>query len=293
MPIGLAYALMRDKYDEEILGRKQNVLHLGADNPFTSMLDSVARVGTFGIFGEIPNSIINVDTVREVSVDSRVFLVNTMLSVKNALSTWVRQGTADYSTVYRPLLQALGGSGYLQYADSINTALGLDNQESRVAARISVNNYLRTTGRELKMDVRTGRGMQALPNPIKPYVGQMVTAALANDAAAFREAYRAAKLEAKAEKKANPEDYVQRSFAAYHPLRLVFRTEPTEAEYQKLLRNLDDNGRVAVSTAIRLINGYSEQIGVKATVGREPRKPAVVKPLTPPTLSEIRKRAGY
>ncbi len=51
--------------------------------------------------------------------------------------------------------------------------MSLDNQEARVVKRISVNNYLRVAGRQMDLDVRTGRGMTAIPNPIKPYVGQM------------------------------------------------------------------------------------------------------------------------
>ncbi len=92
--------------------------------------------------------------------------------------------------------------------------------------------------------------------------------AYANDAMGFREAYRNALVEAREEKKPDPADYVKRSFSAYHPLKMTFRTEPTEFEYQKLLASLTDDGRAAVSTAVRLFNGYAGQLGCKPDYGR-------------------------
>jgi hypothetical protein len=59
--------------------------------------------------------------------------------------------------------------------------LSIDDTEARVSNRISVNNYLRVAGRELDLNVRTFGGMlqnQTTPNPIKPFVGQMVLAAI-------------------------------------------------------------------------------------------------------------------
>jgi hypothetical protein len=292
LPIGLAYAFMRDEYDEEILGKKQNVLRIGTDNAFLAILDSTARVGTFGLFGEIPNNILNVQTQREFSLDNRIFFVNSMLNFMRAVSTWVRQeGVADWQTVYRPLLQSLGGSGYLQYADGLNNLLGLDNAEARVTKRIGVSNYLRTTGRGLNLDVRSASGMKSMPTPIKPYIRQMELAAYANDAVAFREAYMAALKAAREEKKPDPADYVRRSFSAYHPLRMVFRTEPSEAEYQKLLMAMTEDGREAVATAVRLFNSYAEQIGATGTFGRKTEAGAFKLP-QPPSLEELRRRAA-
>lgn len=172
----------------------------------------------------------------------------------------MRQGNADWATVGRPRFQALGGSGYLSYADILNNALGLDNSEARTSNRISVNNYLRVTGRELDMDVRSARGAgAAMPNPIKPFIGQMVMAAYANDAQGFAQARRAAIMEAMSEgrKREDAEDYAKRSYSSYHPLRVVFKTEPSQPEYLKILNSMDDNGRTSVATAVRMFNSIS------------------------------------
>jgi hypothetical protein len=190
VPVGLAVAWFRDRYDEELLNKKSNRQDpLGS---FTGMVDGLAWVGTFGVWGDIANSFLNRDTQRPFSVDNRVYFVSSLLSAKSALQNWYEQGSADYSTVYRPLLASLGGSGYLQYAQIMNNAMSLDNQEARVTARINATNYLRTVGRELNMDVRVSAGGEVLSTPMRPPMGQMVLAAYANDAVGFREAWREA-----------------------------------------------------------------------------------------------------
>jgi hypothetical protein len=299
LPIALAYALMRDWYDEEIIGRKGNVRDLttikDAPDAFLTMLDNTTRVGTFGVLGEVPNKWFNYDSQREVSLDNRIFFVSSALSLEKALMNWVRQGNADWATVGRPMTQALGGSGYLQYAGILNNALGTDNAEARVSNRISVNNYLRVGGRELGLDVRAARNTgEGAPNPVKPLIGQMVLAAYANDSADFRRAWREAIAVAAQNGRSQDEarDYVQRSFSSYHPLRTVFKTEPSENEYRRLLAAMNDNGRTTVATSINLFNHYGEQVKNSKGVGIAPNKGAAQKPKSKLTLEELRKRAA-
>ena len=241
-----------------------------------------------GIFGDVLTSVLNQDVNRGVSVDSRVFFVSSALNAMSAVGSLFRQGSADYATVYRPLLQSLGGNGYLQYADILNHTLGLDNAESRVVARINVGNYLRTAGRALEMDVRSSRGQTVLSNPMRPLIGQMAMAAYANDHEAFRDARMAAIRIAKEDKEEDPADFVARKFEGYHPLRSIFKTEPSEDEVMKLLREMDGDGRATVMTAVRMFNAYSEQIGAKPTTGR-PSKLVNLPKLK--SLSEVRSRA--
>ncbi len=287
VPLALAFAWLRDEYDEEVQGKKANVMGYGEGNGLLVTLDRLGRVGSFGVLGDLANSALNQDTNREFSVDSRVFFVSSLISATKAVGTMVRQGDATYATVYRPLMAALGGTGYLQYAGIFNHAMALDNAEARVNARISVNNYLRAVGRELNMDVRGGRSMSSQPTPTKPWLGEMLLAAYANDATGFRDAYRRALDEAREEKKPDPEDYIARAFSGMHPLKLVFKTEPSEDEYMRLLRTLDDDGRTAVSSAVRLFNGYAEQIGGKGSVGKAKKSTAKAF-----SLDDVRRRAA-
>ena len=278
LPAALAYALMRDLYDEYVMKRKANVRDLGSVNntkdAFMTALDNFSRVGTMGIAGEVLNQSINYDSARPVSLDSRIFAVSTALNFKKAVDTlWFQGGATDWATTYRQFISALGGSGYLQYADTINGLLGLDNQEARYARRVSVNNYLRAAGRELELDVRKTNGsVTGMPSKQKMYVGQMVMSALANDASGFNHAYTQAKAAAKEEGSDNPADTIKRSFSAYHPMRIVFQTQPSDSEYQRMLGAMSDQGRASVAEAMRLYDYYASRLGIQPQRGRKESK---------------------
>lgn len=267
MGVSIAWSMLRDEYDEEILGKKANVIGFG-ERPFLAVIDRMARVGQLGIAGDFINSFVNVDTNRPFSVDSRVFAINSLKSAVGALVTWYRQGEGTYASVWRPLAASLGGSGYLQNAQIINNLLGFDNPESRIAARINASNYLRAAGRELNLDVQTGRGMTAVPNKVSPWITEMVLAAYANDPIGFTRSFERAKQAAREEGKPDPTDYVKKAFTYRHPLRAVFRTPPTESGYQQLLRIMDEDGRRDVSQAVRLFNYYGSTIGVREYEGK-------------------------
>lgn len=285
IPIGLAFAMLRDEYDERVLVKKANVLGLGEGNNAMAVIDMLDRAGTFGIGGNFANSMINQDINREFSLDSRVFFASSLLNTGRALSNWVRQGEATWNTVYRPLVSGLGGSGFLQNADIINNAMSLDNAESRAVARISVNNYLRAVGRTLELDVRVGRGQRVISNSVKPWVSEMLLAAYQNDMAGFAEAYRNAVTAAREAGNQDPADHVKRSYSGIHPLRVVYQTMPSEQEYRKILNALPANGREAVQEAIYRYNRFGERIGIKPSFGREEKAPTL-------NLPSIRSRAA-
>lgn len=277
LPISLAYAFLRDEYEEEVLKKKQNVMPLRADATLpAAILDATSRLGMLGIVGEIPNSIVNQSTQREMSIDSRVFAVSSALALKNAIATAYNQGTVTYQSVVRPMMQAFGGSGYLQNFDAINGLAGLDNVESRLAKRINVGNQLRVAGRVNDMEIRGGRGMVTTANPVKPHAVNMALAAYANDSMAFRQAYQKALQAAiKHFPEEDPYTKVASAFESQHPLKSIFATRPTTAEYQKLLRSLGDDA-AEVSAAIRNLNAYGAQVltkrggsGIKPFYGTE------------------------
>lgn len=277
LPISLAYAMLRDEYEEEVLKKKQNVMPLRADATLpAAILDATSRLGMLGIVGEIPNSIANQSTQREVSVDSRVFAVSSALSLMRAISTAYNQGTVTYQSVVRPMMQAVGGSGYLQNFDAINGLAGLDNVESRLAKRVNVGNQLRVAGRMNDMEIRGGKGMATTANPVKPHVVNMALAAYANDSMAFRQAYQKALQAAiKTFPDSDPYEKVASAFESQHPLKSIFATRPTTADYQKMLRSLGDEAS-EVSAAIRNLNAYGAQVltkrggsGIKPFYGTE------------------------
>lgn len=265
IPISIAFALLREEYDEKILGKKPNVREFGGDDNILAAIEKLARVGTFGIVGDAANSFLNVDTNREFSVDSRVFAISSFLNTSRALSTLIKQGEGTYATVYRPLLQSLGGSGYLQYADALINATGVDVAEGRVVARINVQNYLRSAGRAEEMDVRVGRGMASVPTPTKPWVREMEMSAYANDPKDFVRAHENAIQAAMkmGRDREEAEKYIRQAFMSYHPLRVVFKTKPDEVDYAKLLSAMSDRGQQSVREAIRLFDYYGERLEIR------------------------------
>lgn len=283
LPISLAYAFVRDEYEEEVLKKKQNVLPIRADETLPlAVMDSAARLGVLGIFGEIPNAIFNQSTAREVSIDSRIFAVNSALSLMRTVGTLYNQGgTVTYQSITRPLVQAVGGSGYLQNFDAINGLAGLDNVESRLSKRINVGNHLRVAGRINELEVRSSKGMVTTSNAVKPHVVNMALAAYANDPAAFRQSYQKALAAAVRQYPGeDPYEKVANSFEAQHPLKSIFSTRPTKTEYQKMLRSLGDESR-EVQIAIGNLNAYGQQVltkrggsGIKPFVGTDEPKRA-------------------
>jgi Serine/Threonine/Tyrosine Kinase found in polyvalent proteins len=318
LPIGMAVSWLRNKFDEDVLGRKMNISDLGnihdVKSGLLTALDNASRIGTFGFIGEGANYFLNDDNVRPITLDNRIFFANTLQNLFNTSRSLYHQtvpqlfagnyegalNTAtDYQTVVRPLFQALGGNGLLQNLGALNHILALDDAEARVSNRISVNNYLRVAGRELNMDVRTFGGMlqnQSTPNPIKPFVGQMVLAAYANDHEAFQAAMKKAVSEAKAEGM-KPDEAMKKVVAEYeaqNPMKIVFKTLPTEAEYHKLIAQLPDNGKQSVQQAVKLFEHYGTQIGATASVLKK-EKPDTSFALNPPrsrmTFGDMRSMA--
>jgi len=281
LPIGMAFAMLRNKFDEDVLGRKFNVEGLegihDAHSALAITLDNAARIGTFGMAGEIPNYWMNQDNgVRPLSIDGRIFFMSTIWNTQKAIMNLVHQGSFDYATVQRPLIQSLGGNGFIQYAGAVNHMLSLDNEEARTAGRISVNNYLRTAGRMQNLDVRSMSGtmqMNGAANPMKPHIGEMVMAAYANDAKGFQEARRDAMKEAMIlvegdkrmsgkDKRAEAERKVTQAYQDSNPLRVVFKTTPTQREYQNALNDMDSQGKESVSTAVRFELPFSITLSV-------------------------------
>ena len=292
-PIGLIYAYLRDEYDEEILGKKSSLqagkglifkgdgmpsLEEIQTDPYNALqiaIERFDRVGTFGFGGEIMNTTLNNESGRELSIDSRVYALNTLGTIKKVITNMAAQRSANYATVYRPLATSLGGAGFLQYAQILNNGLAkagsepMFEQEYAMASRISTNNYLRAAGRYMDLDVRTFSGAKGITSTrMRPWVSEMLMAAVVDDEMWFDKAWQRAVLEAEAMGKEDPIDSVKRSFQAYHPLRYVFQTMPTAAEYYELLDTMNADGQASVQQTIRNINEYGTILGITPSEGK-------------------------
>lgn len=273
---GIAVSALLDQYYAHLLGKQRNLRPIvNAPNPqqfAMGVMEDLSRVGTFGMFGELANLLVGLGQGgdnRVLSVDQRVLAVSSLQSIFTAADSWYNQGfNADYPHVVRPLAGAVGLGGLIQYMQLANNALGLDNAEARVTARINAQNYLRVVGRQLGMDVRVSDGGTFTPTPITPYLTRMELAAYKNSPSDFREAYQAAIQEAKSQGHDDPVQYVKSAFSSRNPLRSVFSTAPTQDEYQRLLSNMPGTGEQDVSQAVRYFNEYAASIGAKEFTGK-------------------------
>lgn len=297
---GLGLSLVVDAYSEDVLGKKRNLRGLRipvTGNDWVGLQERLNRVGTFGMWGELINSAVNVGTGqgdnRMLSVDQRVITMQAFQALLKASANFINQDfDPDYRNVVRPAISAIGAGGMLEYMQIMNHAFDFDNVESRVVKRINAENYLRVTGRDLGMSIRSGGGGYNTPTPITPWIARMEYAAYANDPSEFREMYQGAIAEAKKAGKADAADYVKRAFETRHPLRYVFSPVPSERDYRQILGNLDDRGQESVSGAVRLFNYYGAHIGLTPFAGS--KKKDAQRAANPASAARAREMAlGY
>lgn len=279
-PATIAGSFAIDWYDKYILGKKQNLRDtsaltavpvVGAITDPAAFVERVGRYGSAGFASDIINQIVNFDTQRNLSLDNRIVAINAISTLlTSGITTPIHQGgNLTYASVGRPILQAIGGGGVLQYLQILNNALDLNTQDAAINSRINTGNYLRAAGRELNLPVRVTTGAAELPTRATPYLQQMELAALVNNQELFRTAYRSAVDAARDDGRDNPERYVADNFTDRHPLKRLFKTSPTEGEYRKMLGEMDPYGAGQVRGAINSYNRYlTNWFGKKSYYGK-------------------------
>ena len=314
LPIGLAFTLWMDEYDEKILGKKSNLTGVdwqaaipiigpawalaagekGARQNFTAMLERQAKAGNiYGLGADLFSQIFTPLTdpnsgQRAFSLDQRVMAMSQLLTVQQAITNYINQdGEATYASVYRPLFQALGGNGVLHGVDMVNEFLGLDNQQARMVARTNVGNWLRSAGREVGLELRKAGGGGS-PTPVTAWVREMQLASYANDRVGFMDAYRRAIAAAREMGKEDPQKSVLASWRSRNPLE-VFKADPTEQELRRLFSVMDPSGQRAVRDSMRLFEEYTELISPSDFQRYMNRSMSRSRP---PSIESLRRRAA-
>lgn len=296
LPFTVAFSLFMDWFDEGVLGKKSAMrkltLNSGMGNNAMAMAERFARWGPMGLPAEAANSLMNIGgtggDVRDLSLDQRILFANSVRGVLGSIGAWINQGKLipEYASVVRPMMMSLGMNGPLQMTQMVSNMTGLDNIETRVNRRTNSNNWLRSSGRILGLEVRTFGG-SFTPTQMTPHVTRMVLNAMANDRDGFRNAYRKALKAASDMGKMDPEKAVRMSYASRHPLKSVFKSPPTQEEYNDLLDVMrtampGSNGEKDVQEAIRLFNAFGESLGINPYHGREMRSPEIIPELDSP-----------
>jgi hypothetical protein len=296
LPIGLAFSFAMDQYDEKLLHKKANLpavsakaaipvigpaLALATDDKsipqnLLAMGVRVAKAGNiYGLgadlaaqFGAAQDP---ASGQRAFSLDQRVMVMSQFLNFQQAMRNLINQGgDSTWSSVGKPMVQALGGNGALQAVDLVNNALGLDNQESRLVRRINAGSWLRAAGEETGLELRAAGGASEAPTQLGMWSREMQLAAMAGDRLGFLDAHRKA-LEAarkavgedpRVAAEAREQEANRRVLTAWRsrdPLE-VFRFRPTDLQLAATLRNMDDQGAQDVRQAIARYRQFSAMI---------------------------------
>jgi hypothetical protein len=281
--IGLLYALMRDEYEEKVIRKKSRNL-----DPWSwrGMIDAMNRLGVYGHLGELATQTINQDSTREFRVDNRILIFNSIYGLARVSRNIANQGfMMDYPTVARPLIQSVGGSGYLQYAQIANNVLGglgvlpkdvsfpdFGGWESKMTSRIHVKNALNSAGRAIGIEVKRGFGASGTTTKWRPHTTKMQLAAYNNDAGAFKKAMADSIRSVMGNSDRDREEaekYIINTFTYNHPLRSVFKTYPTRQDYGRLLKEMSPWMQQDVRDAVNNYNHYLEQLGRSPFVGKD------------------------
>ena len=130
--IGIAFTMLTDLYDEIFRGKTPNLRKLDLNQtPEQNLLAAVertARIGTFGLAGDLVNSMVNyVDTgagQKGISLDDRIVVMSILQGLVDSVAAAWQQGGVSWATVGQPLMQSLGGNGLIQYAEIMNNTMG-------------------------------------------------------------------------------------------------------------------------------------------------------------------------
>ena len=286
MPASLIYSLLLDLYDEIFRGRAPNLrkpgLDKSAEENLLTTVERLARMGTFGMGGDVINSMVNWTEyngrgANPVSLDDRILLMSSAHNLINAIRNATMQQDVSYATVGRPLINAFGGNSFLQYVQLWNQATdragdtlpgpvgGVLNKEGKFVKRSNVYNIVRAAGREAGLPLSQGGGF-SLPNKRTMHLREMQFAALDNDTKAFGEHYIKA-VKAYMTDPDIPRSYneavktVKSSWHSRHPLRTLFKKKLSSAEEMLLYSKMPVGNRKDVQEAVMLHELYENLLG--------------------------------
>ncbi len=288
MPLGLAAGFMIDWYDEEVIGKPNNLPPLtpwallpGIGVPVAAMTDEqftlygvtsrLARAGNiYGMGFEVANSIFATGdpygASREFSLDSRIFAFSMFRNIKDALGAYYHQGEADYGNVIRPIMYGLGGNSVIQQMDVVTNLLDIDIEERRMAEYIGMRNYVKKTAWLMGLPLRPPSKGWGRPTPVSVNIRQMERAAYANDTQEFLKQYKEA-VEAAKEyleeqgRSDNPEEYVHNRFKQRNIKVGITQGVISDSDWQSMLNIVDPDVAQRLESYMRSHAAYLRMIG--------------------------------
>jgi hypothetical protein len=302
LPIGVAFSLGMDEWDERVRGKKSQLPEIGMDKTtrqnVVGTLARVARAGNvYGLGADVAFSalVAPLDPAsgqRQFSLDSRVLAYSQLKTLADALKSVVMQdGQMTWASGGRQIMMALGGNGPIQYVQMLNQmGFEVSEAEARVIARQNVYASIRQAAVNSGVPVRAGGGA-VTPNETNVWLRDMQMAAFAGERLSFRDAYLKAVDAERRTGETDPAQKVREAWRRRSPFRVLENPRPTPVELQKIYAGMDDNGRRLVQEAIRNFETFSTFI--EATP-MEKQLARARRAMDPAARMEARRRAlGY
>lgn len=261
VPMGVAFSLGMDEWDERVRGKKSQLPEIGLDKTtrqnVVGIFARIARAGNvYGLGADVAFGLLGAPLdpgsgQRQFTLDSRVLAYSQVKGVFDALKALPMQDwQMTWASGGRQLLLSMGGNGPLQYVQILNQmGANVSEAESRVIARQNVYASIRQAAVNAGIPVRKSGGAVA-PNPSSMWLREMQMAAFAGERLAFRDAYLKAIEVERAAGEADPADQVRRRWRTRNPFR-VLENPPSDLEMQKIYGAMDDLGRRTVQEAMR------------------------------------------
>ena len=302
LPVGIAFTLFTDWWDEEILGKPSSLrktplssaipiigLPLAMTDPrfdALAVLERAARANNIlgiaqefvspMIIGQLdPSNMQRFDPTRRVlAISSVMNTVQASTNYLNAIKTSNKEledFVPDYSTVVRPLMYSMGLNAVIQNAQAITNLTGIEeydptgflSNERRVSDITGMRNDLRVFSKVLGMEMRSGGLFTYTATAMGNAMKAMERAAYANDKKAFKDAYRKA---ISLSDSSDPRKDIITKFKQRHIRYNITRFALSDADLAGMLSVMDEDNRKAIRMAIRNHEYYLRSIGGVPTV---------------------------
>ena len=302
MPVGIAFTLFMDWWDEEVLGKPSSLRKVPpsaaipgvgtfmamADPRFevSAMLERAARANNILGIGQEFFTPMLVGQLDPSSLAARFDPTRRVLAISSVMNAYavatnyfnaIRTGgkeelVPDYATVVRPLMYLMGLNAVIQNTQALTNLTDIEDYDptgfmsnERQSADITgMRNSFRVFAKALGMEMRRGGLMQFSATAISNAVKRMERAAYANDKIAFKDAYRRALELSQAEDRRKD---VADKFKNRHLRNGVTRFALTDSDIKAMLSVMDPPERNKILLAMRNHDAYLRAIGGK------PKKP--------------------
>jgi len=284
-PAGLAFAMLVDWYDDEVLEKPNNLppispwAALPVLGPFMaaqndpnfsiySITSRLAKAGVpYGMGIDLANSVFSkgdpYGSSKEFSLDSRIFAWSMLKNVYDAMGNWMHQGEIDYQNVTRPIMYGLGGNSVIQFMDATTAMFDIDSTERRMADYIGSRNIIKKYAWGMGLELRPPQKGYGRPTATSINVRQMERAAYNFDTLEFREAYQDALEAAREDGEQNPEKAVRDRFKRRLILYNITDGKITDDQLERMFELMEPDERELIQRYMRAHEQYLQMIEIQ------------------------------